>query len=126
MTVRKFNERETLNLARRLIAKGATFYKAAQVCRVHYLWLRCRLDPDFRQSQLERSRARYISYSADKANPDARAEPYRNGKPISDERLRELRSNVPEDTRDFTARFLGDPLPWRSALAQKGADHDAI
>lgn len=29
-------------------------------------------------------------------------------------------ASVPKDTRDLTARMLGDPLPGRSALAKKG------
>jgi hypothetical protein len=45
---------------------------------------------------------------------------YGDGKPMSEDRLRELRASTPPDTRDFTARYFGDPLPWRSALAQKG------
>lgn len=36
---------------------------------------------------------------------------------------REHLSNLPEDTRDYTQRFFGDPLPGRSALdrARAGA-----
>lgn len=40
-------------------------------------------------------------------------------RPISDEDLKRLRENAPPDTRDLTGRIFGDPLPERSALAQK-------
>ena len=37
------------------------------------------------------------------------------GKPDPHDTAQRLRA-VPRDTRDFTARFCGDPLPGRSAL----------
>jgi hypothetical protein len=36
-----------------------------------------------------------------------------------------LMDEVPQDTRDLTARLFGDPLPQRSALAQRNAGPSA-
>lgn len=36
-----------------------------------------------------------------------------------DEAARRLQAQIPEDTRDITARFCGDPLPGRSALDRR-------
>lgn len=33
-----------------------------------------------------------------------------------------LRDEIPADTRDLTARVFGDPLPGRSALAQRAGE----
>ena len=32
-------------------------------------------------------------------------------RPLSDDELKRRKALIPEDTRDFTARFFGDPIP---------------
>jgi hypothetical protein len=41
------------------------------------------------------------------------------------EDARRLMDEVPQDTRDLTARLFGDPLPQRSALAQRNTGPSA-
>lgn len=40
---------------------------------------------------------------------------------VSEEEFRQRRREIPEDTRDLTGRFFGDPLPGRSALNSRHA-----
>ena len=50
-------------------------------------------------------------------------ERYRAVKPnLPDEEFKRLIADIPEDTRDLTARLCGDPLPGRSALDQRRAE----
>ncbi len=40
-------------------------------------------------------------------------------RPIDNDELKRRRRLIPPDTRDFNARFFGDPPPGRSALAMR-------
>ncbi len=42
-----------------------------------------------------------------------------NGRYGGDPELAWLRAQIPPDTRDLTGKLLGDPVPQRSALAQR-------
>lgn len=39
--------------------------------------------------------------------------------PVSRQEFAAMVSNIPRDTRDLTARIMGDPVPGRSALDRK-------
>lgn len=119
----KPNEKQLVAQACRLRANGISYWEISKKLRVQYNWIRRRLDPGYRAKLIAASRDYYginikplcVTYRA--------AHKYGSSLPISEDRLRELRSNNPPDTRDLTARLLGDPLPWRSALAQKGGNN---
>jgi hypothetical protein len=42
-------------------------------------------------------------------------------RPMTHEELKAYRASLPSDDRDSTAKHLGDPPSWRSALAQRQA-----
>lgn len=71
--------------------------KLAKRVGVPYRWLRAQLDPDWAETMLSSDRQRRA---------------YRKN---------QVRQPImpPADTRDFTARFMGDPVPGRSALARR-------
>jgi hypothetical protein len=108
------NEDQILRKARALMNKGTSIYLTARALRVHYAWLRRRIDPEFRQQLRDRAKADYSAYTARVASPAA------STRGMTDAELRAYRAATPPDTRDFTARYFGDPEPWRSALAMKG------
>lgn len=83
-------------------AIGATFGVSRDTVRKAF-------DPEYHERQLEKERKR-------------RRELYRGitrNRVKTDHIDRFMRVAEPDDTRDYTARFFGDPLPERSALAQK-------
>ena len=64
----------------------------------------------------ERRRARKWNQGRTRYLPsDVRVEPNR----VDPELIRALRSAIPVDDRDLTARFFGDPVYSRSSLAKK-------
>lgn len=90
---------------RRLGLKWETVAKRLEVGRDG---LQRRLDPvyrDKRNQQLREAQARRDN----RPLTDLTAR-------IADDQLERLRATVPRDTRGFTARVCGDPLPGRSAL----------
>lgn len=87
-------EAEILVLAKQMYRLGNKPYTIARHFGVGYEWLKRRIVP---------------GYSGTRSNCSGFIRPIRK-KP------RENVPSVPKDTRDFTARFMGDPLPGRSAL----------
>jgi hypothetical protein len=85
--------------------------------------LRARLDPEF----LARRKAQWA-----KRPKDFRLKYYRETsigavrhtiERIRPDEVERLRDTVPLDTRNFTGKAMGDPLPGRSALDAKRAPH---
>lgn len=101
----------TLDRARELRSLGLSWAKTSRAVGVTEDTLRWRIDPTF----AEKWKARH-------AGPKSmvRAEPLR---PTKIEVRRALAA-IPTDTRSFTARVMGDPLPGRSAL-ERMKDKDA-
>lgn len=97
---------EVFETVRSLRAEGVSWDKAARVVGFDRDVLRYRLDPKY----AERQRGKYSGPPS-----TLRAAAYRP----SSEELAALLSRVPRDTRSMQAKWLGDPLPGRSALDQK-------
>lgn len=76
------------------------------------------IDPTY--GSVRRGSANATRKSRRKASPNARSAHIAEAKPSAEDAARALAA-IPPDTRDFTARLFGDPLPGRSALDQRGA-----
>ena len=99
------SEAETIKTARVLRARNWSWQGIAAHLGKSPTWLRARLIPGFAKKR--RGAYRCIH------------EP-RNGalRTIHANAMR-LKAQIPADTRDLTARVMGDPLPGRSALDEK-------
>ena len=116
MTKYLFNERQILAEARKLRRRGVPWYKVAQRLRpygVGEFWLRQRADPGY----ADKRRA----YNCYRLKPIPLRLLPEEPPPLTQAQLR-LRRKMPQDTRDLTARLMGDPLPGRSALDRMGLD----
>lgn len=100
--------------AKRLIAEGMSLFGASVECGVGYEWLRRRIEPGYAEKSNAKVRARLIHPSPSMTRVDANVRP-------SQSDLARRRAEIPKDTRDFTQRFCGDPLPGRSALDRRRA-----
>jgi hypothetical protein len=70
----------------------------------HSETIRRRVDPIFETHMQDRGRERA-------ARKRRRVCFYLEERPIPDEELQKRRQLIPQDTRDFTARLCGDPIP---------------
>lgn len=107
---------EQIKQAKKLRAAGWTWTRLGQKFGCAWETVRRRIDPEyaeFRKQQI--NRARGVHRIGDVA-PLLRERATRADVRHSAESLMD---DVPADTRDLTARMLGDPLPGRSALDQK-------
>lgn len=98
---------------RRLRDEGMPINRIARELGVGDEWIRRRLIPGHREKANAAWRADHPPTGPSKV----KIEPYR---PKKDE-VDRLRASIPKDTRDFTQRFCGDPLPGRSALDRRRA-----
>lgn len=71
--------------------------------------LRARLDPEYMERRRQQARARRNGTAGPKSL-------LRVSRSLSVEEAQRIIYALPRDTRDFTARVMGDPLPGRSAL----------
>ncbi len=113
---------DLINQARDLIAAGHTWHQAADALGLSYDTMRRRLDPVYDKACAER--LRYKNRKRDAAEYAARKEqpvPPKLPDPISEPERHARIAKIPPDTRTLTQRMFGDPLPARSALAQRGA-----
>ena len=88
--------------------------KLAARFRVSDPTIRRVVDPKYRdydRTVQNRKRARLIKESPHAGRLSA-------GRPTAED-VERLRADIPADTRDLTARILGDPLPGRSALDRR-------
>jgi hypothetical protein len=92
--------------ARELRAAGLSWASIGERLGYHERTIRERLDSDFAAAQ----RLRYT---------DAAAFIWMDEQRITPEEAARAIATVPVDTRGVQARFLGDPLPGRSALDRK-------
>jgi len=108
------NEAKVLEQAKRMADAGMTWCAIARELDVgvSYKWLKRRLVPGYREQAAQARRGR----------PRLASGGYTNPRPISDEALKRYRAAMPQDTRDLTARLMGDPIPGRSALDRKGVN----
>jgi hypothetical protein len=81
-----------------------------------YFIIKSNLDPDFAEKQAIRSRELRGERRAAPPQSDRRPRAGIAEPTIS---IEEIWRSLPRDTRGFTARVCGDPLPGRSALDQK-------
>jgi hypothetical protein len=111
------SDRAAINEGYALHRGGMTYAKAAKLVGRGEDWLRRRLDPAYRDARnTARQRRRQQSNGRFQERiRDAVQRPV-----ISDEKLKILRAMTPEDSRDTTGKQMGDPLPGRSALDQRG------
>lgn len=106
---------DQISQARAMLAENHTRTQVAAFFGISRYALRRHLDPNYRTETNRKARERR---AIEKANPRASThvpEMTRDAKVDGERLLRE----VPLDTRGFTARVLGDPLPGRSALDRK-------
>lgn len=107
-----------LAAARKLIAEiGPRYTVVARQLGVSRNWLRRRLDPEWREAENARMRARTGHYVS------AARVPARH---ITQAEAKAIIAAVPPDTRDLTGRIFGDPLSGRSALDKLRAEGRAI
>ncbi len=112
MTRRRFSpeeEREIAAEAKALIDQGWAKTRVAAHLGVSEFWLRCQTIRGYREDHNEKTRIARSFETYHHAERD----------PLTNDQLRDVRASIPKDTRDFTARIFGDPLPGRSALDQK-------
>lgn len=93
-------DQEILKQAAALKEGGLSWAETAKRMNVSKSWLRYRLDPVYRSYRLEAGRVDHC-YSAAHSTRVA----------MTNEQLAEYQKLIPDDTRDFTARFFGDPIP---------------
>jgi hypothetical protein len=93
-------ETEIINTAKTLRYRKWNWQNISDHLRVDVAWLRAACAPE------RRDRSRLRNGSVARADRDAMR----------------LMAQIPSDTRDFTARIMGDPLPGRSALDQREAE----
>ena len=105
MSGRKISD-ETKEAIRDLRARGMTWLDISNRFGVSYTTARCICDPVYAANEAERRRRWTIRHEQKMELQRAQAA----GKP------KEYLPPVPRDTRDLTARIMGDPLPGRSAL----------
>ena len=100
--------------ARRLIDEGMSVRAVARLFGVTPVAVRRYVDPEYRAKLNEQSR-QYAERQRHAKNHQAEPRP-----PEVDAEARQ--AEIPSDTRGFTSRFLGDPLPGRSALDRRKAN----
>jgi hypothetical protein len=103
-----------LEKALRLRALGVNWKETARQCGYYVETLRDRLDPEFnaakkRRNKLSKAQAKYNkqNYSGFAHKVDVP----RTSLPITNDQLLARKALIPPDTRDLTARLLGDPIP---------------
>ena len=92
--------------ARKLRAAGTSWASIGAHLGYHEHTIRKRLDPDFAEAR----RVRYASPAPCMQTMEPRLTPAEAERALA---------TVPPDTRTLQARFLGDPLPGRSALDRR-------
>lgn len=110
------NQELVLEAARKLRDSGLSYEKIARKLQagVSAEWFKFRLEPGYADRKREEWRNQSSSL-----NHTRMSKAFREPRPITDDELRRRREAEPEDDRDFTARFMGDPPYHRSALAQR-------
>ncbi|WMT90112.1 hypothetical protein [Pelagibacterium sp. H642] len=106
---------EQIAHARAMLAEGHTRTNVAAHFGITRYALRFNLDPKYRAQVNRRARERRAVERAKPRPTNHVPEMTREAKADGERLLRGL----PADTRGFTARLLGDPLPGRSALDHK-------
>lgn len=96
--------------ARDLLAQGVSYYKMSGIIGFRAESIRRHLDPNF----ADRKRMQPPRYGRN-ISPFIHIASKNNIQSDAAARLAE----IPDDTRDLTARICGDPLPGRSALDKR-------
>ena len=107
--------------ARRLRAAGTSWLRTEELTGITFHTLRSALDPGYTERAMLRARIRRKERPRPpigKIHHGVLPQDFRRVKP--EEAARAIAS-VPKDTRSFTARVFGDPLPGRSAYDRRGA-----
>lgn len=110
-----------LERAAMLRAEGQSWSRIKREVRVSADALRMRLEPGFAAARREKDRRRRARLMAEAGLGAGRGAGQVQRTMTPDEARRAIES-VPMDTRDLTARLLGDPLPGRSALDKQKED----
>ena len=101
---------EQIVQARKHLDDGWTYARVAEKFGCHHMTIRRMVDDNYADRKEER--AKQIVHEPLQAG---RVADFRSVKAAAIERL----ADVPKDTRNLTARLLGDPLPGRSAWDQR-------
>ena len=95
---------------------GATWKYACEAVGLGYETLRSAADPEFAQRRRDGINARRrADYSRRYIPPDT----HRVERVLTPKEALAALASIPHDTRSFTARAFGDPLPGRSALDRR-------
>lgn len=103
--------------ARQLVTEGRNWKVIARLVGISEDWLKRRLVPGYAEARAASARRHRERGPAPTDKIRHRNETGR----VSLEEAEAARAAVPDDTRNYTSRFFGDPLPGRSALDRRGA-----
>lgn len=105
---------DQIALGQRMLASGSTWKEVVRTtgCSIHHV--KKALDPEYQERRREKDRRRYRQIHAQKTAEAG----HRAATAIPPSEARRALASIPRDTRNLTARVLGDPLPGRSALEQ--------
>lgn len=101
-----------LNLATRMFQTGMNYQQISRVFGLCADTIHCRIDPEYRRKRQDQKNALRQYESPVSAFR-------RYGERSTTEEVAARLAEIPNDTRDFTARTFGDPVYVRSAAAQK-------
>jgi hypothetical protein len=98
--------------ARDLVAKGLNWTRASELCGVSVEILRRQFDVGYIEKRRSQRRERHrpigkVIHHSEFMTAEAKADAER------------LMDEIPRDTRDLTARLMGDPLPGRRSIDRK-------
>jgi hypothetical protein len=106
---------ETWERAKKLRLDGASWERVARYVGAGVERTRYRIDPAWVEKRRDRFRGRPEGKPRKYTLSAGRLESW-----MPPEQYAQLLATIPHDQRSFTARLLGDPLPGRSALDQRG------
>lgn len=113
-------EAELVKKGKYLLAQGMGIATIARRLNVGTDWIRRRIDPEWAEHKRHVWRKQYLRNTNNTVA--RRSHVVTPGPDFA--LVRKLMAEIPEDTRDYTARHFGDPLPGRSALDRRGRGHE--
>jgi hypothetical protein len=108
---------EQLDLAAKMREAGVSWEAISQVVGLSPEFIRRRIDPGFTAHRNEGIRRARAARRGELSAAVFHVERYH----IKPEDARRALSTVPPDTRSYQQKFMGDPLPGRSALDKRNS-----
>ena len=108
-------EAELVKKGKHLLSQGMGIATIARRLDVGADWIRRRIDPEWAEQKRHVWRKQYLRNTRDTVA--RRSHVVSHGPDF--ETVKKLLAEIPEDTRDYTGRHFGDPLPGRSALDRR-------